>query len=162
MDASPGYSRTQIILHWLVAILILVTYVSGDDMGQVLRERVQSGATGIEDNTNHVWLGGAVFVLVLIRLIVRLRHGAPSHAPGNPAWLDLAATLGHRLLYALMLIVPALGAAAWYGGVEAAGDLHETLANVFMIIILGHGLAAIGHEIFRSDGTLQRMFVPRQ
>jgi len=160
MSRKTGYSGLQIGLHWLVAILILAAYFSSDGMGQVLRERVASGATGTEGNTPHVWLGGAVFALVLLRIVVRLIQGAPGAPPGTAPWLEAAATWGHRLIYLLMLATPALGAVTWYGGVRAAGDLHEWAGTALVIVALGHAVVAILHEAFLSDGTLQRMFSP--
>ena len=35
-----------------------------------------------------------------------------------------AATWVHRALYLMMIVTPALGAAAWYGGVEIAAEIH--------------------------------------
>jgi cytochrome b561 len=153
-----GYSGLQIALHWVIAVLIVAAWLTHEGMGQALRARAESGATGITGNTPHVWLGGAVFALVLVRVIVRWRSGAPEPAPG-PEWQRLAAVWGHRLLYALMLLVPALGAATWYGGLPT-GEAHELAGQAIMIVALGHALAAIAHEAFRRDGTMARMFRP--
>ena len=83
MAERTGYSGLQIGLHWLVAFLIFAAYFTSDDMGDALRERITSGATGTEGNTLHVWLGGTVLALVVIRIVVRLMRGAPGPAAGT-------------------------------------------------------------------------------
>lgn len=157
--ASKGYTKIQIGLHWLVALVIAVAWFTGDGMGRVLRQRIEAGTTGIEGNTWHVWLGGAVFLLVLIRIVVRLVKGAPAHIPG-PAWQVALAAWGHRLLYILMVLVPALGAITWYGHVAFAGELHELAVNLLVVVISGHAAAAVYHHFWVKDDTLRRMMRP--
>ena len=94
MTARTTYSRLQIALHWLVALLIIATWFLGDGMGRVWRNRIESGQSGLEGNTLHVWLGMAVFALVLLRLVVRLIQGAPAPVPGTPKLLELTTHWG--------------------------------------------------------------------
>ena len=160
MSARSGYSALQIGLHWLIAILIFAAYVTSDGMGRALRDRIESGASGTEGNTIHVWLGGAVFALVLVRIVVRAMQGAPALSEAGPAQLKTAAVWGHRLIYLLMIAVPTLGATAWYLGVKPAGEVHELAGNAFMLIVFGHAIMAIVHEAWLGDGTFQRMIRP--
>ncbi len=157
MASKTKYSTLQIGLHWLIALLILAAWLLSDGMGQALRARVESGATGIEGNTIHVWLGGATFLLVLIRIVVRLIQGAPDPVPGSNEMIEKAAVWGHRLLYALMVLTPALGAATWYGGIGFTAELHEISSSAFMLVALGHAAMAIYHQFILKDGTLLRM-----
>jgi cytochrome b561 len=159
MARKTGYSIVQIGLHWLVAFLILAAFLLSDGMGDALRTRAESGATGIEGNTAHVWLGGAAFAFVLIRIVVRLILGAPASPAGTPPLWDMAATWGHRLLYALMLLVPLMGALTWYAGLDL-GDAHEIGGTALMVVAGGHVVAAMLHEALRQDGTMARMFRP--
>jgi cytochrome b561 len=155
--ARTRYSRLQIALHWLVALLILAAWWFSDGMGRVLADRLRSGDTGFTGNTLHVWLGSAVFALILIRIGVRLVSGAPAALTGTPPLLEKLGLWGHRLLYLLMVLVPASGAATWYAGVRAAGDVHETTSNLLMIVALGHAAAALYHHYVVKDATLRRM-----
>ena len=161
MSEKIGYSHLQIALHWIIAMLILAAWWTHEGMGRALDERIRSGATGIEGNTLHVWLGGAAFMLILIRIVVRLIQGAPGPVPGTSLTMERAAVWGHRLLYLLMLLTPAAGAAAWYGANEAPGEAHEILGNALMIVALGHALVAIWHQAVKKDGTLTRMVRPQ-
>ena len=161
MAHTAGYSRLQIALHWIIAVLIVAAWFTHEGMGRALRTRIETGATGFEGNTLHVWLGGAAFALILVRIVVRLVQGAPGPVPGNPEWMQMAAHWGHRLLYLLMVAAPALGAAAWYGGVKAAGELHETAGGLLMLVALAHAVVAIAHQVVLKDGTMDRMKKPR-
>lgn len=161
MATKQGYSTLQISLHWIMALLILAAWISGDGMGRVLRARLEAGTTGIEGNTPHVWLGGAIFALILIRIIVRLIQGAPAPLGAGPDWQLKAATWAHRALYALMVLVPALGAAAWYGHVEIAGEAHEIAVNALVLLALGHAAVGIWHHHVVKDDTLRRMIRPK-
>ncbi|OAN77775.1 cytochrome B562 [Sulfitobacter sp. EhC04] len=157
MATKSSYSSLQIALHWLIAILIAAAWFLGDGMGRILDKRIEAGTTGIEGNTLHVWIGGAVLLLVLIRLVVRFVSGAPEPVAGNPSWQDKAALWGHRALYLFMILVPALGAAAWYGHVKPAAEAHEIAVNILVILISGHTLMALYHHYVARDGTLRRM-----
>jgi cytochrome b561 len=157
MARKTKYSTLQIGLHWLIALLILAAWLLSDGMGQALRARVESGATGIQGNTIHVWLGGATFLLVLIRIVVRLIQGAPDPVPGSSELIEKAGVWGHRLLYALMVLTPALGAATWYGGIGFTAELHDISSSALMLVALGHAAMAIYHQFILKDGTLTRM-----
>ena len=73
----------------------------------------------------------------------------------------MAALWGHRLLYALVIIVPILGAATWFGGIRGLSGLHEWAAKGLMLAALGHAGMAIWHQFAKKDGTLMRMIRPQ-
>ena len=157
MATKSKYSLLQIGLHWLIVVLIAAAWFLGDGMNRALDARLEAGTTGTEGNTLHVWTGGAVFVLVLIRIVVRLVQGAPAPVPGLPDWQETAGKLGHLALYVLMVLVPALGATAWYGHIDAAGLLHTLAVDALVIVILGHAAMAFYHHYVLKDATLRRM-----
>jgi len=153
-----GYSALQIGLHWLVALLIFGAFFTQDGMGRALRQRIEQDLSGMDGATWHTLLGGMAFLFILIRLVVQLRRGAPE--PHGAPMVQMAAHWGHRVLYALMLVVPALGAASWYGKLPELGDIHEILGKALVIIAVGHAVIAIAHRVLWNDGTLERMFRP--
>ena len=155
-----GYSGLQIALHWIVAILILGAWFTHEDMDDALEDRIELGLSGFEGATLHTMLGGAAFAFVLIRLVVRLRRGAPE--PHGSPMIQMAATWGHRLLYALMIAAPLLGAITWYGQIEGLGEIHELVGKALMLVAIGHLLMAMLHQALWADGTLMRMFIPSQ
>lgn len=149
MSKRTGYSPLQIMLHWLVAVLILGAWLTQDGA------ETQSAGTPL-----HVWLGGAAFVLILIRVFVRLIKSGSESEPGTSNVMELAAVWGHRVIYLLMVLTPALGALAWYGGIEAAGDAHELAANALLIVALAHAATALWHHYVMKDNVLRRMMRP--
>ena len=64
------------------------------------------------------------------------------------------------MLYLLIFVVPLAGMAAWFGGVEAAGEAHELLMNLMMVLVVLHVLGALYHQFVVRDGVLTRMLRP--
>lgn len=158
MSEKTGFTLTQIALHWAVALCIVAAFVTHDGMGRALNARIDSGTTGMEGATLHTIFGGLAFALILIRVIVRLRQGAP--APHGSPMMVAAALWGHRVLYLLMFVVPMMGAATWYGHIEPLANPHEILGKALMLIALGHALVALAHHFLLKDGTLTKMLKP--
>lgn len=160
MKTKSGYSGAQIALHWAIAILILFNYLYSEGMEDAFDARLEGTPVGNLDINPmiHVWVGVTVLVLCLIRLVLRLTRGVPE--AGGTGRMQLAATWGHRLLYALMILVPLMGAITWFGRTEATADLHALLANALMIVAGGHALMAIYHQFVVRDGLLTRMTRP--
>lgn len=153
MKTTAGYSTLQIALHWAVALLILVAWLSAEGAEEAL-EAIEDGGT--VDFVPHVAFGLAILTLVVLRLAVRLTRGAPA-APGVPGSLPVkAAAWGHRVIYLLMIAVPLGGISIWFGGMDN-GDIHGLFANVLMLVVLGHTAMAIYHHYVLKDGLIRRM-----
>ena len=153
-----GYSGLQIALHWIVAFLIFGAWFTHEGMGRALRQRIEQDLSGFDGATLHTMMGGAAFAFVLIRLVVRMTRGAPE--PHGSPMIQMAAVWGHRLLYALMIAAPLLGAITWYGKIEGLGEVHEIVGQALMLVAIGHLLMALVHQALWSDGTLHKMFKP--
>ena len=162
-------------LHWLIALLILGQGVLGLVMGEVGSRSTQFQLYGI-----HKSIGFTILALVLVRVLWRLYAGAPAPVAGMPRWQVLAAKAGHIGLYVLMFAVPMSGwvlssAAGGYNqrffGLfevpslvaensalqEAAGETHEVLFWLLMLLAAVHVAAALYHHLFMHDATLRRM-----
>lgn len=156
MKATSGYSGLQIALHWLIAVLIVLAWLFSEGAEAAL-EAVEEGAT--VGFVPHVALGLAVLALVVLRLVVRLRRGAPA-APGVPGSAQVKmAEWGHRLIYLLMIAVPLGGISIWFGGMDN-GDVHGLFATVLMVVVLGHAVLALYHHYILKDGLIRRMMKP--
>jgi cytochrome b561 len=166
-------------LHWLMAACILAMFFIGVGMVSTLAPKY------LPLIAIHKSLGTLIFFLVLIRVVVRWRYGAPPLPADLPAPMKLAAVLSHYILYALMIVMPLLGwsmlsAANYpvvlYGGVHLpmilpqSDSLHTMLWNahfylafVFFAIVLMHLAAALFHALVRHDGVFEAMApVPRR
>jgi cytochrome b561 len=166
---SPG----QRVLHWLMALCILAMLFIGVGMVSTVTPKYLTLVS------IHKPLGIAILVLALVRLALRLRHGAPALPADVPEPMKLAAHLSHVVLYALMIGMPLIGwgmlsAAAYpvvlFGSVHLPAILphsdslhallwsaHLYLAFLFFALILLHVAAALFHALVRRDGVFETM-----
>jgi len=167
------FTPLQRLLHWLIAVCILAMLFIGVGMVSTVTPKF------LPLIAIHKSLGIAILVLALIRLVVRLRYGAPALPADLPEPMKLAAYLSHYALYALMIGMPLLGwamlSAAAYpvvllGGVYLPAilpqsdslhtwlwDAHFYLAFAFFGLILMHVAAALFHALVRRDGVFEAM-----
>jgi cytochrome b561 len=158
MATRTGYTRLQIGIHWIMAVLIAGAFFTHETMGDALRQKIEAGIVGPGAPTPHTILGMLALIFVIWRIVVRIRTGAPE-PQGSPA-VVAAAKWGHRLLYLMMVAVPIGGFVAWFFGLRDVGDIHGLAGKALVIIALGHAAAAIWHHVVQKDGTLQRMARP--
>lgn len=157
-----GYSRTQILLHWAVALLVLFNLIFSDAMSELWDQIEETGPTPTTTGAwAHIIAGSAVLAFVAWRLVLRFTRGVP-HAPaGTNRLLKLAGDAGHIVLYALMIALPVTGLLAFFGGFEDLGEVHaEVLKSALWALIALHVLAALYHHFFLKDGLLNRMRKP--
>ncbi|MDP3262074.1 MAG: cytochrome b/b6 domain-containing protein [Tabrizicola sp.] len=153
MRNTTGYSGIQIALHWLIAILIVTAWFTGEGAEEAMEVVEEGGVAGF---VPHVAVGLSILALVVVRVLVRLSRGAPP-APGAPGSLSvLAADWGHRLIYLLMIAVPLGGVSVFFLGLDV-GEIHGLAANLLMLVVLGHALMALYHQYILKDGLLRRM-----
>jgi cytochrome b561 len=167
------FNPLQRTLHWVMAVCILAMLFIGVGM-------VSSVAPEYLTLVNiHKPLGILILILALIRLIVRLRYGAPALPADLPEPMKLAAYLSHYALYALMIAMPligwamlsaaeypvALGPGIWLPQIlPQSASLHTRLwsahfylAFLFFALILMHLAAALFHALVRRDGVFDSM-----
>ena len=97
------YSRTSVVLHWLIALFIACGFSLGAYM-----VALHASPTKVRLFAYHKWIGMTVLALVLIRSVWRLTHTPPPEVP-MPRWQLLAARWTHYLLYLLMIATPLCG-----------------------------------------------------
>ncbi len=170
----PGYTRTAIALHWLVALIILGSF----PLGLYMVEMTLS-PTKLKLYSYHKWAGVTVFALALARLAWRTRHRPPPVPAAMRVWEQRLAGTMHGLLYFLLLALPltgwlmssALGFQTVYFGVlpipdllaknkplgEALEIVHAVLAYAIGALVLLHAAAALKHHLFDRDEVLARM-----
>src|SRR3984957_12229072 len=174
MNGDRGrFTVLQRLLHWVMAICILAMLFIGVGMVSTVMPKYL-GLVSI-----HKPLGIAILVLGVIRLLVRLRYGAPALPADLPEPMKLAALLSHYAFYLLMIGMPLIGwgmlsAAAYpvvlFGGVHLPAILpqsaslhallwnaHFYLAFLFFALILMHLAAGLFHALIRRDGVFDAM-----
>lgn len=157
MSAPNGYSRTQIALHWAVVILFAAQFLLADSIEEAWRA-IEKGGTVPEGSSPlvHIVPGVLIGLFAVWRLALRLTRGAPAAPPG-PALQRMAGEAVHWALYLLMFLLPVSGAAAWFGGVEEAADMHQLFKMLALVLIALHVAAALYHQYVVKDGLIGRM-----
>lgn len=161
MKAIPiAYSRTQIALHWLIVILVMVQYATS---GSIARTHTVSMSGLAPDKSDLFWhvvhnrCGLLIFALMALRLAIRFFRGVPKPIEGTSLMQAKAANSVHLALYATLMGQAFTGAVASYIWWPMS-NVHEILFYVFASLVAVHISAAFWHHFVRKDGTLQRIF----
>ncbi|SDF79274.1 cytochrome b561 [Celeribacter baekdonensis] len=157
MKTSQSYSLLQKLLHWAVVLTFAFNYIVSDGMGRALDAFLKTGVNDTLTAKFHVIVGVVTLALMTLRVLVRLIQGAPAMPPAPHPLMEKAAQLVHVGLYATMILTPMAGASAWFLGVKIAGDAHEVLVNLTVLLILVHVVAALYHQFILKDNLLKRM-----
>ena len=156
--AVSGYSSKQIWLHWIIAALIIVQFVLHEGIDE-MADAFEKGLTPEPSlqSQSHVIIGLLIFILALVRIYIHLTRGAPALPAEEPVIQRFLASATHIALYAIILLMPISGAAAWFGGIEQAGDAHE-LGKVAMIAFVAlHVVGAIYQHFVLKTDVVKRM-----
>jgi cytochrome b561 len=176
-DRPQGYGRVSRTLHWLMAALFAVQFLSA-----ILRFIDRDMALSKTVWGVHYTLGFSLLVLVALRAIwgVMNLRTRPPHGHGL---IGLASLGGHLALYALMIFVPAIGLLRVYGGgrgfevfgfqifqpgarneaLMAPGHLlHGPAGWALLALVAGHILMVFVHKYLWREDILGRMTRGRQ
>ena len=175
ISTQGRYTRTAIVLHWLVVVLLVAQYTIGWTMPHIGRNTPVGTLIGL-----HFSIGVLIIGVIIVRLAWRISHGEPAHEAGIPRWQLHLARLIHWLLYLLLIVVPFLGwINASYRGMAITffvlfhvpplvdthavgwawtGDIHTLVAEYAILPLVAlHVAAALYHYFIRRDRVLQRM-----
>lgn len=158
-DTPATYRRSQIWLHWIVVIGVILQIGFNSAIVAVVDAREAGQAAADGDMTwamVHVSIGFVILLAVLARLYLRFRHGVPGHAPGTSTVQAKVATVMHNALYGLLLAMVITGMLTW-NEIAPLGGVHFALSTALFFAAIAHGLAAIFNQFVRKDGTLARM-----
>lgn len=165
------YNRLAVLLHWLLAILLMLLLFAGS---QMLAPIDNANPEKISALQGHATLGLLVGVLTLVRLINIVMRDKPGNAYPAGTSMALVTSIGHKLLYLLVLAVVgsgiAMGVAVDLGAVFAgtaqlpesfhhlgARTAHGILTKLLALTMLGHIAAALYHQFILKDNLLRRM-----
>jgi cytochrome b561 len=128
MKQTPSrYTKTAIVLHWLIAIFIALMFVLGWYMAELPKEAPKQLAYDLFDLGVYTWqlaeeasprtfyfnlhksLGLTVLALIFLRVLWRITHTPPAALSSYKAIEKKVATATHHSLYLLMLAVPVTG-----------------------------------------------------
>ncbi len=166
------YDKTQIRLHWLIALMIFGLYAVGLGV-DLFAKPVRPFIVNL-----HAIFGLTLLLLLVLRIVWRLTHPKPDYPAGMGPWFRKIANAGHGLLYLLMALVPIIGLrallfrgrplnlglaqipmpfAADHDIAHSTTELHGLMAHVLIAVAVGHILVALYHQFALRDGLLLRM-----
>ena len=180
MQSVTKYAFSSRILHWLIAVLVLTLI----PVGWWMASRAEINLFDNLTNTLYAWhkaIGFTLLCLMLVRVIVKVRNGAPAYPGSLPRWQVVAAKSLHHLLYLLLVVTPLLGwagvsafpALITLGGYDLPAmpfvpqdqalatrlfGIHGVFAITLGVLVTGHIAAAVIHLAIRKDGVFQRMW----
>ncbi len=164
MSNTPkGYSRVQIALHWVIAVLVITVFVTHDAMIAAAKA-IKAGTWAGYDPAMliHVVGGTVVFFLALWRLRVLMRRGVPLLPEDEPAVLRAIAMIVKVSLYVIMFLMPVTGVLQWFGDVALARQFHVLMDPVVPLTVLLHLLGALYQQFWLKTGVLSRMLHPEK
>lgn len=174
-STDQSYGKLTIYMHWLMVILLIAVYACIE-----LRVLYPKGSDPREAlKTWHFMLGISVFMLVWVRLAIRLMEPTPRIHPAPSALENLLAKAMHGMLYLMMIGLPLLGwlllnatgkPVPFFGGLHlpiliaenkalahSIKEIHEVAGKAGYILIGLHAAAALFHHYIKRDNTLIRM-----
>lgn len=179
--SRPRYTLAQRVVHWLVALLALLTLAIGLTLGYLRFEGARDAFGMAATNglyITHKTIGVLLLVLMLVRVVLRLRFGKPGYAVALARPQKVASEIVHGLLYVLLLAMPVIGWMATAAGgfpinffhwvlppligenealSEALYTWHLVIGLAILALVLVHVAGALYHWLIRRDGVMQRM-----
>ena len=155
------YSLSQILLHWLIALLVFYQLVNNNDIQKAYNIFLISGEWPSELSNNtllHIIVGFLVLLSMLFRLYLRLKMNAPPLPPQIPTPLKLLAKSTHFLIYFFLFAMPITGILSWFFELAFAMILHTFFSKILLVLILFHITATLFHEGVLGNKILRRMF----
>jgi cytochrome b561 len=170
---SGQFTTTAKWLHWVVAFFMLTVIYYAWTFAFVPH------ADRAEAIPVHVSIGLITVFLTLVRLAWRRASPPPETPASAPAWVHRGASIGHWLLYVLILIQGVIGiwmaslspvdirffntvdisalAPASAGSLVYLRKIHFVVASLLTLTLIGHVAGAFWHHFILRDDVLIRM-----
>lgn len=170
------YSKTAILLHWTIAILVVTNVVLVS-----MAEDLPRAAKTVYMNP-HKAIGVSILTLSLFRLFWRVGHKPPPMPDAITGWQAKLGKTVHALFYFLIIAVPLSGwvmssmnpqapPVSFFGLFDVTlpfgknevvagvgNDVHEILTKPLVILIILHVIGALKHQFADRVPFIQRMW----
>ncbi len=162
------------LLHWLIAALVIVALVFIETREYAPRGSALRGNLRVW----HQQVALVAFILMWLRIALRLRNVPPPITPAPPQWQHQASQVLHAVFYLLLIVLPVLGmvmvqtdgrSVSLFGATlptflapdkaltHRLEDVHGFLGDVMIGAIALHVAAVLWHQFMVRDNTLRRM-----
>jgi cytochrome b561 len=185
---SARYTKTAIILHWLIALGIFGMFALGWYMSELPKEAPKQMAFDLFDLGIYTWqlaeeasprtfyynlhksIGVTILALIAIRVLWRITHRVPALLTSYKAWEKKLATGTHHLLYLLMVAMPLSGlimainskyGVKWFGLDFIAGLDNKAGRELFKEVHEVVGAVLLIIVIVHILGALKHKFIDK-
>jgi cytochrome b561 len=185
-NSITRYTKTAIVLHWLIAIGILFMLGLGWFMTDLPREGAKSSAYDLFNLGIYTWqlseevsprtfyfnlhksIGITLLVLIAFRVFWRLTHQPPALLSSLKAWEKKLAETAHRALYVLMIAMPVSGlimalyskyGVKWFGIPVLPGLDDKGIREAFVVVHEWVGVALALLILLHILGALKHKFI---
>lgn len=170
--APKRYAPVHVVIHWLMAVLVFAMLGVGKfAMPSVSPQDPQK----VMMLQSHTYIGAAITVLLIARLIVRFTTKSPAPADAGHAFLNFVGKAVHVLFYVLLIGMAISGLGMYqlanlpavFSGAQAypvnffdfpPRNGHGLLSWVLLALVLMHVGAALYHQFVRKDNLIARMW----
>lgn len=179
-DQTIRYSRSAMLLHWGVALLLVFNFALGERT-----EDLERGPELFWVMQLHKSIGITILLLSVWRLGLRLLTPRPAKVVDS-GLAQLLSSAVHWGFYAVMIIVPLsgwvlvstakvqlptllFGTIPWphlpiggHDAHEAAEEIHAIMAKLMLPLLALHIIGAVRHQFILKDAILERMVPARR
>ncbi len=187
-NSTSRYTKTAVILHWLIAICIFGMFALGWYMSDLPKEAPKQIAYDLFDWGIYTWqlaeeasprtfyfnlhksLGVTIFALIAIRILWRITHRPPALLSSYKAWERKLATGTHHFLYLLMIALPVSGVIMatyskygikWFGVPFIKGLDNNPMRELFKEVHEIVGVIILVMVILHIAGALKHKFIDK-
>lgn len=178
-DAEIRYHAAMRYFHWIMAFGIFLMYWLGTRMDEVAEGAGRDFLIRL-----HISVGVSLIVLMVLRIAARRATAVPPLPGEMPRRERKFARIGHMALYVVAVLLLTTGwleaevseyGPAWFGlampgfvpegspiaewaTVRVIDEIHMFLADLLMVLVVGHVGYVIKHQWFDRHDVLGRMF----
>lgn len=188
MSTTTRYTKTAVILHWLIAFAIFSMFALGWFMEGLPKEGAKQMAYDVFNFGIYTWqladaatprtfyfnlhksIGVTILGLIIIRVLWRVTHKPPALLSSYKVWERKLATGVHHLLYLLMIALPVSGVIMatyskygikWFGYPLIKGLDNNAARKIFKEIHELIGIVILVMLILHIAGALKHHFVDK-
>lgn len=185
---TTRYTKTAVILHWLIAITIFSMFALGWYMTDLPKEAPKQMAYDLFNWGVYTWqltepttprsfyfnlhksLGITLFALIILRILWRISHKPPAILATHKAWERNLALASHHILYLLMVALPVSGiimatyskyGIKWFGVPFIKGLDNTPMRKIFVSVHEVIGIVILVVIALHIAGALKHRFIDK-
>lgn len=186
--SNNSYTKTAVILHWLIAIAIFGMFALGWFMADLPKDVPKQTVFDVFDLGIFHWtmaeeisprsfyfnlhksFGVTILALIFLRVLWRVTHKPPAILASYKIWERKLATAAHHLLYSLMVLLPLSGVIMatyskygikWFGIDFIKGLDNNDLREIFKQVHEILGIVILLIIVLHIAGALKHKFIDK-